>query len=176
MIDARLKFIKLLQRAYSGEMAAALAYRGHRKILRDKIERRAVRQIEIDEWRHRKDIGSILSDLDAKPSVFREIVFFAIGSAISFSCFFCGRFLATYFAGRLESGNVLEYQQAFDLAEEIGLAEYCEEFFEMRETESRHERILYEMVENHPLLPVFSFIFGWGKTGSFVTESRNVKF
>ena len=176
MNDVSKNLIKLLQRAYSGEMAAALAYRGHQRILRCKAERKAVRQIELDEWQHRREIGKILAEMGAKPLFFREILFFLIGRSISFFCFFAGRFIATYFAGKLESGNVREYQEMFELAKFLGFRGFCRDFTEMRETESRHERILFEMVVNHRLLPYFAFVFGWGKTAGFVTESRDVKF
>lgn len=176
MVEARLKIEKLLRRAYSGEMAAALAYRGHRGILKNKLERRSIRQIEIDEWRHRREIGRILAELNSRPLFFREVLFFTIGRFISFSCYFTGQFVATYFAGKLECGNVREYNEMSDLGKELGFHKLCQKFDEMRETESRHERILFAMIENHRLLPFFAYIFGWGKTANFVTESRNVKF
>lgn len=176
MNDAKLKLQKLMRRAYSGEMAAALAYQGHRKILKSENERKAVQQIEIDEWRHRSEIGEILTELNAKPSFLREAVFFSIGKFVSVSCFFTGRFISTYFAGKLENGNVVEYKEAFDLAKECDLEEFCEMFSEMRDTELLHERILFEMIENNRFLPLFAFIFNWGKTANFATESRDVKF
>ena len=42
--------VKLLQRAYSGEKAAAFAYIGHACSLRDPGAKAAVKQIEVDEW------------------------------------------------------------------------------------------------------------------------------
>ena len=44
--------VKLLQKAYSGEKAAAFAYIGHARSLRDPAAKAAVRQIEEDEWKH----------------------------------------------------------------------------------------------------------------------------
>lgn len=176
MKDAKLKLQKLLRRAYSGEMAAALAYSGHWKSLKLRDEIEALKQIEIDEWRHREEIGEILAAMNAKPSLFREVLMFSIGKCVSLSCFLTGRFVSTYFAGVLESGNVEEYTEAEKLARELNLNSFCEKFAEMGETELQHEQILLEMISGHRLLPFFSFFFGWGKPENFVTGSQNVKF
>ena len=176
MKDAERKLKKLLCRAYSGEMAAALAYRGHWKSLKIREEIKAVRQIEIDEWRHREEIAEVLAELKTKPSFFREALMFSIGRFISFSCFFTGRFVSTYFAGVLESSNVKEYSEAEKLAGELDLSGFCEKFAEMGKTELRHEQILLEMISEHRLLPHFSFIFGWGKSEGFGSRRQNVKF
>jgi hypothetical protein len=49
----------LLQRAYSGEMAAAFAYVGHAGSLRCPQAKAAVKQIEDDEWHHRANVLSL---------------------------------------------------------------------------------------------------------------------
>jgi len=41
--------IDLLQRAYSTEKAAAFAYQGHAGSVKDKAEKIAIKQIEVDE-------------------------------------------------------------------------------------------------------------------------------
>ena len=48
------KLIKLLQLAYSAEKAAAFAYIGHAGSVRNPLEKLAIKQIEMDEWQHRK--------------------------------------------------------------------------------------------------------------------------
>ena len=53
--------------------AAAYAYRGHWKSVRNADQKRAIQNIENDEWRHRKLVGEMLLGLDAGPSKRREI-------------------------------------------------------------------------------------------------------
>ena len=71
--DSREKLIALLQLAYSGELAAAHAYRGHWHSVHQTVERQSIRKIEEDEWRHRKLVGEMLAGLGAGPSKRREI-------------------------------------------------------------------------------------------------------
>ena len=167
-IETEKKFIKLMQAAYSGELAAALAYGGHWRILKKQTEIDAVKQIEIDEWEHRRRVGEILAEVGAKPSPIREKIFFAIGTSIALICRICGYFCAAYFAGILENGNVNEYNLAHDYAKELGLDHLLEDFREMEKTEAEHEIILYRMIEKHKFLPVFSRFFKWGKDGDFL--------
>ncbi len=167
---ARKKLIHLLQNAHAGERAAAIAYSRNWRILKNAEEIATIKQIEIDEWRHRDELREILVKLQAKPRVLREFVFLTIGTVISFGCYFCRRFFALFFAGILERNNVEEYQEAFELAKIIGLKEFMPCFFAMKETEILHEQILREMVSNHWLFPVSSLVFGWGKTKSLANE------
>ena len=51
----------ILRLAYSGELAAALAYRGHWKSVGDPDERARIRQIEEEEWHHRDLVGGMLA-------------------------------------------------------------------------------------------------------------------
>jgi len=103
MNKTKLSLIKLLQRAHAGERAAALAYGGHWKSLKNPQEIADIRKVEADEWLHRARIAEILADLEARPVLWREILFCCIGWAVAFICQFCGRFCSTYFAGILEN-------------------------------------------------------------------------
>ncbi len=51
--QTRLKLVQLLQLAYSGEKAAALAYQGHARSVRDPAQKAMIEKIEKDEWVHR---------------------------------------------------------------------------------------------------------------------------
>lgn len=168
--ETKRRFIKLMQAAYSGELAAALAYGGHWRALKVPFEIEAVKQIEADEWKHRKRVGEILEELNAAPSKPREKVFWTIGTSIALICRVCGYFCAAYFAGILEKGNVNEYNQAYKYAEELGLEHMLEDFREMEQTEAEHEMILYKMIAHHRFLPIFSYIFKWGKCDDFLLE------
>ena len=48
------KLVRLLQKAYSAEKAAAFAYIGHARSVKSKEEKIAIKQIEDDEWVHRE--------------------------------------------------------------------------------------------------------------------------
>ena len=87
---------RLLRKAYSGELAAALAYRGHARSVRDATQREAIRGIELDEWRHRLRVGEMLAELALRPSRAREVVFYCIGKLIALSCFLGGWFIPMY--------------------------------------------------------------------------------
>src|SRR6185503_14675461 len=64
MSDGR-KLIALLQLAYSGELAAAYAYRGHWKSVSNLEQKTAIQKIENDEWRHREQVGEMLRSLES---------------------------------------------------------------------------------------------------------------
>jgi demethoxyubiquinone hydroxylase (CLK1/Coq7/Cat5 family) len=166
----RRKLIKLLQKAHAGERSAALAYQGHWKSLKDPKEIAAVQKIEADEWRHRAEIHQMLVELNAKPLIFDEMFFFALGKFVALVCRVCGRFFKTYFAGMVENGNVSEYQRAVEYADSLDLKEFAEVLREMRKTEFKHEMILQKMISDHWLLPFVAFFFGWGNNSKFVFE------
>src|SRR5215210_7524104 len=117
------QLIRILQAAYSGEMAAAYAYRGHWKSLKNSAEKVYVRRIEHEEWVHREQVGRILHDLQAGPLRLKEIRMLATGRAIGMLCHLTGWFLPMYFAGRLECRNVCEYESAARHARNLGLTE-----------------------------------------------------
>src|SRR5262245_23071567 len=70
---SREALIALLQLAFSGELAAAHAYRGHARSVADTEERRAIAEIEREEWHHRELVGRMLAELGARPSRAREL-------------------------------------------------------------------------------------------------------
>jgi len=122
--DHRRRLIQILQGAYSGELAAGFAYRGHWKSLKMAAERAAIQKIEREEWIHRERVGEMLAILGAAPLTLREAKLWTIGRTIGLACHLIGWFLPMYFAGRLESGNVIEYEAAASHAATIGLEEF----------------------------------------------------
>ena len=159
---AREALIDILQNAFSGELAAAYAYRGHWKSLRDQSEREKVRSIEHDEWVHRNNVRQILTQMDAAPRRVREVRAWIIGRSLGIGCHVIGWFMPMYFAGRLESRNIVEYEVAAQHASTLGLAEYLDELRVMADVERDHEAFFREKVANHRLLPMFRSIFKWG--------------
>lgn len=162
MSNARENLIRILQNAYSGERAAAYAYRGHWKSLKKtSAEREQIKKIEAEEWMHREAVGKWLKNLDAEPRRLREAVFWTIGRTLGNACFVSGWFFPMYFAGRLESGNVQEYIDAANFAREIHLEDCAREMMEMSAVEGEHEVFFRSVVSSHRLLPVTRKLFRW---------------
>lgn len=169
------KLTKLLQMAYSAEMAASFAYQGHAASVKDKSEKSDIRQIELDEWGHRAEVLKIMKQYDIPISKWFEIRFYLIGKIISISCYLIGWFMPYYFAGRLESGNVCEYFRMMKYFHEIGIVEHNEILFEMGIKEKEHEIYFLSKIKNKKLLPYFEKFFGWG-TNSFNDVDLDKKF
>lgn len=158
---ARKELIRILQNAYSGEVAAAFAYRGHWKSLKPSKQKEKIKQIEAEEWHHRERVGRWLEQLEAGPRRAREMVFWTIGRVLGAACHISGRFMPMYFAGRLESGNVLEYEEAAHFAKELEMDACVEDLLDMARVELEHEVFFREMVTGHRLLPLMKRVFRW---------------
>ena len=159
---ARQALIGILQNALSGELAAAYAYRGHWKSLRDPDERKKVRQIENDEWVHRANVLRMLTETGSAPRRIREVRAWLIGRTIGFGCHLVGWFLPMYFAGRLESQNIEEYEVAAEHSRVLGLERFVAELRTMADVERDHEAFFRGKVAHHRLLPVLRSLFKWG--------------
>jgi rubrerythrin len=149
------KLVALLQLAYSAEMGAALAYRGHWRSLPQGEEQNHIQQIEAEEWEHRRLIGEILHQLGSKPRRWLEVKFFVIGTFLRFLCHLLGWFLPMYGAGRLESQNYREYLQAASYALECKQREFINCFLSMAEVEWEHEHYFRGKVLGHRWLGYF---------------------
>jgi hypothetical protein len=159
--------IDLLQRAYSAEKAAAFAYQGHAGSVKEQEQKAAIRQIELDEWNHRREVLEIMNQYDVPISKYYEFRFHVIGKTISFACYIIGWFMPFYFAGRLESGNVCEYFRMMHYFHEIGIREHDDILYEMGIKEKEHEVYFLGKIKNNKLLPFFEKIFSWGGRKSF---------
>lgn len=143
--------IRLLRAAYSGERAAALAYRGHWRSMASPAERAQIRAIEDDEWRHRARVGEMLSALGAAPDRFSELRAAAMGHTLGVLCHVSGRLLPLLGAGMLEAKNIREYETAARLAHRCGREEWVDELLEMAEVEWDHEAAFRALVMGHAL-------------------------
>lgn len=161
MSKPRKSLIRILQHAYSGEVAAAYAYRGHWKSLKDCPEKEQIKKIEAEEWDHRRRVGQWLEKLGAKPRPAREKTFWTIGRTLGLTCHMSGWFMPMYFAGRLESQNSVEYEDAAAFAKELGMDECVEDLLDMARVEVEHEVFFRNVVAGHRLLPVMKKVFGW---------------
>jgi len=104
----------------------------------------------------------MLASLDSAPQRFREAKLWVIGRTIGMACHLIGWFLPMYFAGRLESGNVIEYQVAASHAGALGLKEFEADLLVMARVEKEHELFFLNIIAGHRLLPIVSSVFGWG--------------
>jgi demethoxyubiquinone hydroxylase (CLK1/Coq7/Cat5 family) len=159
---ARENLVRILQNAHAGEVAAAYAYRGHWRSLKLSPEKTHIEKIEAEEWDHRRRVGEWLAKLDAGPRLVREKVFWSIGRTLGLSCFIAGWFMPMYFAGRLESQNSLEYEEAARFAKELCMHDCVDDLLDMARVELEHEIFFKQTITGHRLLPVMKRVFGWG--------------
>lgn len=152
---AKSALIRVLQLAYSGELAAANAYRGHWQSVRDQGERQQILKIEIQELEHRHAVGELLSQLKARPSRWQDFKMNLIGRTIALLCRFGGWFVPMYGAGRLESNNVDEYLNAARYAWLAMHHEMIPCLLEMAELEWDHEAYFRQKIAGHPLQRYF---------------------
>lgn len=149
------RLVALLRLAYSGELAAAHAYRGHWKSVRDPAEREAIRKIEEEEWMHRREVGALLARLGSSPSRPRDFFMGTLGRALGFACHVSGWFFPMYGAGRLETKNVHEYDDAARYAEESGHHDMVAGLRAMSALEHDHELYFAAAVTRHRLGRLF---------------------
>lgn len=151
----RAALIALLQGAFSGELAACFAYQGHADSVTDPAEIWEIRAIESEEWEHRERVGEILSALGAAPRADLERRLTLIGKTIGVLCRLGGWFVPMYGAGRLERGNIVEYEDAARHAQRCGRSEFVDDLLEMAEVEWDHEQYFREKCRSHGLARVF---------------------
>lgn len=157
-----LKLVDSLRKAYSAERAASFAYIGHAGSLKSPVERKRVREIEQDEWDHRDSVLKIMQQYDIPASRYYEWKYYLIGKCIGCSCYFIGRFMPYFFAGKLESGNVCEYFLMMQYFHSLGITEHDGILYEMGIKEKEHEVYFLETIREASWLPVFEKVFSWG--------------
>lgn len=170
------KLTDLLQKAYSAEKAAAFAYQGHAGSVKDKAQKAAIRQIELDEWNHRREVLAIMRQYEIPVSRWYEIRFHITGKIISWSCYIIGWFMPFYFAGSLESGNVCEYFRMMHYFHELNIKEHDPVLYEMGIKEKEHEIYFLGKINNNKLLPFFEKVFNWGARKSFNDVDLDAKY
>jgi demethoxyubiquinone hydroxylase (CLK1/Coq7/Cat5 family) len=102
--------VKILRYAHAGELGAARAYHGHWQAVTAPDEVEGIHRIEKEEWVHRAAVRRMLMTLGAKPLLPLEILIGTIGGTLGALCPVSGWFFPMYFAGRLEFGNVDQYE------------------------------------------------------------------
>lgn len=158
--------VESLQRAYSAERAASFAYIGHAGSLRDPVAKAAVKQIENDEWDHRRHVLAIMQQYNIPVSRGFEIRYYFIGKLISASCYVIGWFMPYFFAGKLESGNVCEYFVMLHYFHSLGIREHDSILYAMGMKEKEHEVYFLAQIKDSRWLPFFERVFSWGRRSS----------
>jgi hypothetical protein len=156
--DARAKLVQILQLAYSGERAAAYAYRGHWHSLSSADECTRIQAIEEEELHHRRLVGEMLTSLNAAPDPRRELRASLIGRTLQLLCYVSGWLAPMYGAGKLERRNIVEYEHAARYAQACGRIEFTDCRLMMAEVEWEHEQYFRGQVLRHSLgrrLPIW---------------------
>lgn len=154
-MNSEQKLITLLQNAHAGELAAYYAYDGHQISVNDPAEKAEILKIRDEEWEHRECVASMLKALGASPRPRRELMMKCVGLTIGFLCRIGGWVIPMYGAGKLESGNIVEYEVAADLAVDCGRFEFVEDLVRMAEVEWDHELYFRKKYQSHLLHFVF---------------------
>ncbi len=161
------KLTTLLQKAYSAEKAAAIAYQGHAGSVKNVIQKATINQIEKDEWHHRACVLNIMKEYDIPVSKFFEAKMYITGKVICLGCYLIGWFMPFYFAGSLESGNVCEYFKMIHYFHELGITKHDKVLYDMGIKEKEHEVYFLSIIKNNKWLPFFEKIFSWGNKKAF---------
>ncbi|MDX2168402.1 MAG: demethoxyubiquinone hydroxylase family protein [Deltaproteobacteria bacterium] len=146
---AQRALITVLRAACSGELAAGFAYRGHWQSLAAGDEREHIRTVEAEEWHHRGLVIDMLAQLGKRPSRRLEAIFWTIGRTLGLLCHLSGWLAPMYGAGRLESRNVREYEDAACHAWGCGRGEWADCLLSMAEVEWDHESYFRQRVMSH---------------------------
>jgi rubrerythrin len=148
--DQNLENLKsLLQLAYSAELAAAYAYHGHWRSVTSAAERARIQQIENEELHHRRLVGEMLTKLGVRPRRTKEIWSSFLGRALAIFCHLGGWLAPMYGAGRLESHNIREYENAARYARSCGRPEFIDDLLTMAEVEWEHEHYFRARISAH---------------------------
>jgi len=134
----RKRLIASLQALHAGELAAALAYRGHAKAVRCPQTQRRIQIIEGEEWEHRSGIVEMLARLQARPDPRRERPKRWLGLVLERLCGVFGEWLLALVAGRLERRGAIEYRQVAEMARAAGEPEMARDLYLYADTEDAH--------------------------------------
>lgn len=130
----------MLQQAYAIEIGAINAYEGHWRSTSNTFERAQIKEIQRDEIFHKEEVGRMLSELKAKPSVILNAILWLIGKSISLACYIMGRKAAMWGAGIMEKMGTLCYKRIALEARTKGHRSMASDLEEMQEAEERHEK------------------------------------
>jgi len=145
----RSRLIATLQTLHAGELAAALAYRGHAKVVACPETRSRILAIEAEEWSHRAGLLDMLARLQSRPAPWRERPRWWMGRILAWLCRLSSEWLLAWVAGRLERRGALEYRQAAALARDLNEPEMARALLLYADVEDAHGAF-FESLLTHP--------------------------
>jgi demethoxyubiquinone hydroxylase (CLK1/Coq7/Cat5 family) len=127
-----------LKVAYSTEIGAATAYRGHSAATKDPDVAAHIAFIEAEEHRHRARVGEMMDAFDARPFLPLEWVFTVVGTVIGFGCRVWGEWASAFGAAQFEFGGMGDYRRAAKAARSIDREDLAVELDHMEQDEADH--------------------------------------
>ena len=109
-----------LKVAYSTEIGASTAYRGHASATRRPEVEADIRRILEDELHHRASVGALLEGLGARPWPWLERLFTMVGTVIGAGCHVWGGWASAFGAAQFELGGAGDYRRAAAAARVAG--------------------------------------------------------
>ncbi len=100
--------------------------------------------------------------LEAKPRKFKEAILWTIGRGLVAACHNSSWFFPIYFAGRLKTGNVKNYEDAARFAKELEMPECYDALVEMARVDRNTKTFFRAIVAKHRFLPITRSFFRWG--------------
>lgn len=137
-----MKLVKMLQKAYAGEIAAYYAYSGHWQSEKDPEVRRQIQEIQKHELYHILEIERMLKSLDAKPAPIRTWIFERIGRTIGFLCLFFSQRTKARVAMSIERFGAAKYDDIKLEASRQKRYAMARELSHMAQTEDGHAESL----------------------------------
>ncbi|MCO4744304.1 MAG: demethoxyubiquinone hydroxylase family protein [Proteobacteria bacterium] len=127
-----------LKVAYSTEIGASTAYRGHSAATSDPDVAAHIAFIETEELRHRARVGEMMEALDARPFIVLEWLFLAIGTVVGLGCYVWGEWASAFGAAQFEVGGVGDYRRAAKAARRVDREDLAVELDAMEQDEADH--------------------------------------
>ncbi len=134
-----------LRIAYSTEIGAATAYRGHAAATREPVVAALVRSIEQDERHHRAELGELLERYDARPFVWLDHLYTFIGTCVGWGCHFWGPWASAFGAAQFEFGGIADYRRAARAARAIGNPDLVAKLESFQAQEAAHRAFFLDL-------------------------------
>lgn len=143
-----------LRVAYSTELGASRAYRGHSRATRDPELARYIAGVEQDELHHRAFVAILLERYGARPFYPLEALFFCIGTVVGLGCHVWGDWASAFGAAQLELGGMGDYRRAAAAARRLGKHALAVQLDAMGEQEAAHRRFFQALARSRLPLPL----------------------
>lgn len=141
-----------LRVAYSTEIGAASAYRGHAKSTRDPAVAAHIAQIEQDERGHRAALGALLKRFKVRPIYPLELFFWCVGNIIGLGCFVWGEWASAFGAAQFEFGGIGDYRRAARAARAVGEEALAVQMDTYQQQEADHRAFFLALARSRFLL------------------------